>query len=97
MGAELFLPGMKRRQAKVAGILHLLLRMEDVVDFAILLGPPGLDVGWGQGVSGESVELGFAQVGGRCSLHHRFGHRPADASGVCNPDRFRHPKTSDVR
>ena len=58
---------------------HLLTRVDDVVDLAVLLGGAGADVGAAEGVRMEAPDVALMQVYAGIAVYDPFGDGPADA------------------
>ena len=75
---------------------HLLARVDDVVDFAVLLGGAGADVGAAEGVRVKAPDVAFVQVCAGFAVNDPFGDRSADAAGVCDPDGLGGPEAGQL-
>ena len=95
-GVQLLLADKEGRQPQVAGVGHLLARVDDVVDLAVLLRGAGADVGAAEGVGVEASYVALVQVGIRLAVYDPLGNRLAHAAGVGDPDCLRRPKAGQL-
>ena len=95
-GVLLLLARVKWCQAQVAGVGHLLPGVDDVIDFAVLLGGAGADVRTAEGVRVEAPYVALVQVGTRLAVYDPFGDRLADAAGVGDPDGLGGPEAGQL-
>ena len=95
-GAQLLLARMEWGEPQIAGVGHLLARVDDVVDLAVLLGGAGADVGAAEGVGMEAADVALVQVGCGLPFNDPFGDRFADAACVGDPDGLGGPEAGQV-
>ena len=87
---------MKGTAAQAAGILHLLERVNDVVDLAILLRAARPEVGAARGVGMKTVVIKLSQVDAGRAFGHPFGHYLAHAAAMSHPDGLGNPEALHV-
>ena len=87
---------MKRADAQVARMIHLFQRMDDIIDFAVLLRPTGFDIVPGVDVRTEAVDIGVPEIDFGRAGFHPFCHGLPDAAAVRDPHRFGNPEPANV-
>jgi len=86
-----------RSEPEVARVLHLLKRVDDVVDLPVVLRPPLPDIGAAEDVRIKPVEVGLVQVKAGHTLGHPLGDHSAGAAAVCDPDRLCDPESAYIQ
>ncbi len=86
-----------RSQAHVARMLHLLHRVDDVVNFAVLLCRCAHGVILALGMLVETAGVALVDITGRVAFRHPFGNRFAHATGVRYPYPDSRPEVIPLR
>ena len=95
--AERRVPLEERGQPKLARRRHLLERVQDVVDLAVLLRAARLHVRRRRLERVEAVRVGLGQVVAGLAVHHPLGDLLAHAAAVRDPHRLADPDAADLR